>query len=171
MRLFFGLKPAPHEALEIADWRSKSLPPLDHPVPAANLHITLTFLGEVPERSLEVLVDEAGGIRNAPLRLTLDELGYWPRPRILWIGPRSVPQTATTLARATASAARRAGLRPEKRDWTPHVTLARRCRLAPPAGAIAPAFKISFEAFCLFESVRTRAGQRYDVVAEFPLTA
>ena len=59
MRLFFGLKPDPQTVVNIADWRAKTLPPLERPVPMGNLHITLVFLGQVSHKQMEELCDEA----------------------------------------------------------------------------------------------------------------
>ena len=53
MRLFFGLKPDSQSALDIVNRRERFLPPMLHPVPVDNLHITLSFLGQVKELQLE----------------------------------------------------------------------------------------------------------------------
>jgi hypothetical protein len=55
MRLFFGLQLDQQTCLAIDGWVTRTLPPLPHRVPVGNLHITLTFLGNVTSRRLERL--------------------------------------------------------------------------------------------------------------------
>lgn len=164
MRLFFGIGLDETEAMALDSWRTHMLPPLERPVPAANFHLTLTFIGNVRPASCEQLCNEAAQIRSEPFSLTLDELGFFSGPGILWAGPSTPPTALMALARATASAAGRAGLRIEKRPFRPHVTLARRCELPPPAGAQPPALQIDVQSFALFESVPGKRGVRYEAL-------
>ncbi len=83
MRLFFALEPDSNTAIDLADWRDRQLPLAGRPVPMANLHITLSFLGEFSPHRLEALclsVDDfllrtgTGGDS-----LVLDQIGYWQK--------------------------------------------------------------------------------------------
>ena len=49
MRVFFGLELDASTTLAIADWRDRQLACAGRPVPPANFHITLAFIGELPE--------------------------------------------------------------------------------------------------------------------------
>lgn len=169
MRLFFGLKPDPNKCLAIEGWREHTLPPLRRPVPTHNLHLTLVFLGEVRERQLEPLLEEVDRIHSPPIHLEFDELGYFPKPQVLWIGPGVVPSPLTDLVKALNSICRRQGLQIEKRKFKAHLTIARRCEIAPPASALPPDFKLDFDSFALFESTNTRNGVLYRSIAEWPL--
>lgn len=169
MRLFFGLDIDPDTCLEIAGWRDRMLPPLDRPVPARNFHITLAFLGDVEPSAQEAVEHEALAVAASPFELRLDELGYFPKPGILWMGPSRVPQALSRLARETDSAARRAGIHPGKRAFQPHLTLARRCRVPPPASSLPPDFELAFTHFTLFESITGKTGVRYQPLASWPL--
>jgi 2'-5' RNA ligase len=169
MRLFFGLQPSRQESLDIAAWRDRVFPPLDRPVPVANLHITLAFLGNVAEEKLELLGQAVDDIPTSPFSVILDELGYWSKPRILWLGTETTPGALKELVRHIKRAGRSAGIPIEKRKYQPHVTLARNCKTPPPASVEPPAFKIEFDRFLLFESVNVKGGVRYDPVAEWRL--
>ncbi|MDZ7684219.1 MAG: RNA 2',3'-cyclic phosphodiesterase [Gammaproteobacteria bacterium] len=169
MRLFFGLEIDPGTCLEIAGWRERMLPPLERPVPARNFHITLVFLGDVAPACREMLEFEALDVTGSPFELTIDELGYFPKPGILWMGPTRVPDALSRLARETGSVARRAGIRPAKRDYHPHLTLARRCRVPPPASSLPPDFQLAFTHFTLFESITAKTGVHYQPLASWPL--
>lgn len=170
MRMFFALKPDPQTCLDIEHWRQRTLPPLERPVPASNLHMTLVFLGEVEPRKLDSLLAESEQISAPNIHLRLDQLGYFPRPQILWIGPGETPDSATQLVRALRGACHHAGLALESRRFIPHITIARRCRIPPPASAEPPAVEIHFDSFCLFESVDGRSGVHYQAVSEWPLS-
>ena len=169
MRLFFGLRPDARACLDIDRWRERTLPPLAHPVPLGNLHLTLAFLGEVRERDLEFLTDEVGLLRSPPIEMFLDQLGYYPKPQVLWIGPGKTPEAAISLTHALRHICRRLGLRTERREFQAHMTIARRCVIPPPASAEPPAFALAFDSFVLFESVNTRRGVQYREVRQWAL--
>jgi 2'-5' RNA ligase len=170
MRLFFGLKIAPQVALDIDVWRQRTLPPFPDAVPVENLHITLAFLGKVSDRQLEPLTMFADEIRASGIELTLDELGYWHKPDLLWIGPSEIPTSLTRLADSVKGIRRRMGFRSESRAFVPHVTIVRNCAIPPPASVTRPGFRVSFDSFALFESTRTRQGLRYQVKEEWALS-
>lgn len=163
MRLFFGLKPDDVTCMAIDRWRERMLPPLERPVPPWNLHLTLAFLGEVPERELERLGSEADSIDAPAFTMTLDQLGYFPKPQVLWIGPSETPEGAVELAGELRKICRRLGLRTERRKFQAHLTIARRCSTPPPASALPPSFSVHFDSFELFESCEARLDQLVDV--------
>lgn len=169
MRLFFGLKPDPQTALDIIDWRERSLPPMARPVPVDNLHVTLAFLGEVEERYLEELFDLADQVRSGQFELRINQLGFWSKPKILWIGPDETSQTVYQLAKMLGNVRRRMGFRADKKEFLPHITIARRCEMPPPASVLKPDFSIYFDRFTLFESSRIKSGLYYRPVQDWPL--
>ncbi|WP_197414313.1 RNA 2',3'-cyclic phosphodiesterase [Lacimicrobium alkaliphilum] len=169
MRLFFGLELTPSVKLSIEKWREINLPPLAGPVPAANFHITLAFLGTVPVHQQEALLAQADRLTNQAFNLTIDQMGYWPRPRTLWIGPSVVPVALNNLAGNLSAIAGRLGLPGENRDYVPHISLYRKQASNPPVCLMQPDISASFEQFCLFESRPGRQGVQYHVLARWPL--
>lgn len=101
-------------------------------VDPAAIHLTLKFLGEVPDPGvleLETRLDAAVRGRPAP-RLALTGLGAFPnarRPRVLWMGLHEEPQGAALapLQEAIEAAAESLGWEREKRAFQPHLTLGR----------------------------------------------
>jgi RNA 2',3'-cyclic 3'-phosphodiesterase len=93
-------------------------------------HITLAFLGEVPERVLPELSAEleraAGGQHGQ--EIAVRGCGAFPdgrRARVLWAGVQADLDALGALAAAVAAAARRAGAPPpDEREYRPHLTLA-----------------------------------------------
>jgi 2'-5' RNA ligase len=99
-------------------------------VRSGNHHLTLRFLGETSEATLEHLSDSMATIaaESAPFRLSFDGVGYFPsarRPRIFWVGVTDPPAALLDLQRRIETEIRRQGFEPEKRRFTPHLTVAR----------------------------------------------
>lgn len=100
-------------------------------VPAANLHLTLRFLGAIDSVGLDRLLaalDESRWPGTFPLRL--GGLGAFPTPAkatVLWID--AVGDRLDALAETVEDACEEAGLGREERPFRPHVTVA---RLRPP---------------------------------------
>jgi 2'-5' RNA ligase len=89
-RLFFAIElPAPYSGKSFAGapTLSRSRPP----VAAANLHLTLAFLGDVSAEKQRALAAMAGRL---PSRFTLhlDDAGQWLRSRVVWLGTRQPPR-------------------------------------------------------------------------------
>jgi RNA 2',3'-cyclic 3'-phosphodiesterase len=97
-------------------------------------HLTLAFLGEVPEPVCARLVPrlERAAARNPRLSLSLGGAGAFPdatQARVLWTGVQGEPRALPALAESVAARARRSGAAPAGpgRRFRPHLTLAR-CR-------------------------------------------
>lgn len=94
--------------------------------PLETLHITLRFGGDLPENEAEDFDAELATVSVEPFDLTLQGAGAFgegDRIHALWAGVQeSAP--LRRLHERCETAARRAGLKPETRRYTPHVTLA-----------------------------------------------
>ncbi len=174
MRLFFGLEPDEETALAIAAWRDRELPHSGRSVPIANLHITLAFLGEVSHHRLERLTaatDELAQAGATPsFGLVLDQLGYWAKPRICWLGPGAWPDQLNQLASSLAGLGAAQGGKRSRGQFQPHLTLARGCEIPPPAPLNPPHFELQFSHFSLFESRQGKSGVSYHPVASWELS-
>jgi 2'-5' RNA ligase len=99
-------------------------------VPAANLHLTLRFLGERSDEQLgevEAALVEAAAA-TAPFVLTLHGLGAFPgleRPRILWVGIADGALPAREVQARVEAALERRGMPRERQAWHPHLTIGR----------------------------------------------
>ena len=93
--------------------------------------------------------------------LELNQVGYWPRTGICWLGPRQWPVAMDKLAaRLGAIGAAQGGMRTRRR-YTPHITLYRGCESPPPAPLEEPAFSLTFDHFHLYASHREANGVAY----------
>jgi len=168
MRLFFGLDPTADDKRAIDSWRSRVATAEGRPVPPANFHITLAFLGELPERQLERLCDAVDRLDLPGDReLCLDQVGYWPRPGIFWLGPSAPPTSLSALAGSLARIGQGLGVRRDRRPFVPHVTLYRGCRQPPPAPAEPPQLACRYRGVTLFASRTAHTGVRYEPLAEW----
>ncbi len=96
----------------------------------ANLHLTLKFLGEIPQTSVPNVSTAAlravAGI--APFSVRLEETGAFPReghPRVLWIGINDFSGELGKLHSRLEDESRNAGFASDNRPFHPHLTLAR----------------------------------------------
>ncbi|MBI3079105.1 MAG: RNA 2',3'-cyclic phosphodiesterase, partial [Deltaproteobacteria bacterium] len=91
-----------------------------------NLHLTLQFLGEVPEAKVAAVgtaVEEVAH-RADPFVVDLARLGAFPTlgaPRVVWVGVERGAEEAEALARALGRALRPLGFKPEDRAFRPHL--------------------------------------------------
>lgn len=99
-------------------------------VPAANLHLTLQFLGDQPEERLLAAEDAlvAAVSPGAPFEAALHGVGAFPgleRPRILWVGLAQGALELRSLQGRVADGLAWEGFPREDRAWHPHLTIGR----------------------------------------------
>ncbi len=174
-RLFTGLEVPDEVASTLAMMRgglqgARWIDPDDY-------HVTLRFFGDVDDRTAfhlhEMLVDA----RPRPLRVKVDGLGAFggDRPRAIFAAVAPTPELAELQAEHERIA-RRAGLPPEGRKFTPHVTLA---RLRSASARHVAAFLSDYghvrpmgwepDAFVLYSSRDSVGGGPYVVEEAYPL--
>ncbi len=147
------------------------------------LHLTLKFLGEVPDAgvgAIERALTEVAG-EFPPFRLELQGLGAFPNlrsPRVVWVGVQAPPELGR-LAGALEEAMAGLGYPRENRPFSPHLTLGRAERDAG-AGAFRAlaglverfTFRAAVEAQSadLMRSHLSPRGARYERILAAPLT-
>lgn len=139
------------------------------PEPLANLHVTLVFIGDVAADRVAPIERAAAGVSGAAFELMLEQVGYWNRPRILWLGPRSIPPSLFALVRDLRAALAQSGMTPETRPYLPHMTLARKVALPPVVTAAGP-LSWRVESYSLLESVPSDRSRAYRELAAWPLS-
>jgi 2'-5' RNA ligase len=143
-------------------------------------HLTLLFLGRVPEADVLALVDAAAPAVAATPPLTLrlaggGRFGSVRRPQVAWAGLDGDVEPLVQLAQRLATAARRLRLPVEERPFRPHLTLGRWRPGHPADGALTdrladysgPAWPVT--EVRLWES-HLGPEPTYDVVAGWPVT-
>lgn len=133
-----------------------------------NLHVTLAFVGGVTAEQRICMETAAATVAAPTFTVTLDRLGFWPRPKILWAGASIMPPELAGLVAALNAVLIPCGYQPEMRPFQVHVTLARRAHRPPEVREI-PSIVWPAEAFCLVESVAGEHGSEYRVIGRWPL--
>ena len=169
-RLFIGL--------ELPDTTRALLAKLDPEVrglrwvPAGQMHLTLSFLGDVEPAREPSLIAALQGVRVAPFFLPIEGVGTFggDHPRVVWAGVGRGHPHLFALHKRIQDAVFRAGFEPDLRAFHPHVTLGRAKDL--PRHAVRPFLleheKIEFglihvTGFTLFSSILSAGGATYSV--------
>ena len=147
----------------------------------AQLHLTLRFLGDVPEEKIESVTAHLTSVHVEPFLLPVEDIGVFPPkgpPRVIWIGVGRGHPHLHQLRQRVDDALLAAGLLDlDVRSFHPHVTLARCTEHA--AATVghwlhthrefgAPPFRV--EAFDLCASELRPGGAAHSLVRHFPLT-
>lgn len=131
------------------------------PVRAANLHLTLAFVGDVSTARIPSLAKAMEEIEAAPFLLELDSCGYWRHNRIVWAGATQSPPALHQLVASLADRLSSFGFRREAREHVPHITLVRDARRAPRSGMLHPIAWPARE-FALVQAVRRDGAVVYE---------
>lgn len=132
MRLFVGLDlPA-----DLRETLARTYGHLDGArwVPVENLHLTLRFIGEIPNPVADEIDHALAGLRARRFGLGLGGTGLFERQgraTTLWAGVAPREPALEHLRAKIETALQRSGLPPERRRFQPHVTLARVDQVAP----------------------------------------
>lgn len=147
-----------------------------------NFHLTLKFLGWCEEKKIEeisgVIKKATSGIK--PFWFKPTKIGYFLKESlILWVGVEAQESLFKLVSHLEEELAK-IGFAKEKREFTSHITLARKRRVAPlgkwrrMAEEIKEKYQPQFEKFkveeiVLMESTLTPRGSIYTLLSTFPL--
>jgi 2'-5' RNA ligase len=95
-------------------------------VAGPDLHLTLAFIGAVPQEQLGHFV-RAAGITSANIELVLDLLQVWKGATVVLL-PSMVPATVADLQGRVVQSLQAEGLPIDERPFAPHVTMARKAK-------------------------------------------
>jgi RNA 2',3'-cyclic 3'-phosphodiesterase len=149
------------------------------PIPAANLHVTLAFLGSVPEGRLPQLADiarravalcgeaVAAAADEPRIELAFDHLEYWRAAHLLCAVPAEPPARVAALARGLQALLTEGGFAPDLKPFRPHVTVVR--KVSRPGCAKMHRVVWRFTELALIESRTLAEGALYSVVESYAL--
>jgi 2'-5' RNA ligase len=183
MRLFFAFWPdeATRQAIatRLPDWLG------DYPCRPQRpdqWHLTVEFLGEVPEDRWPALHEAAAAAVSATVsgstepdtsepdtvgdNLRMDRLEHWAKPQVLCLVATKVPAEVTGLVQALKAALRERGFTPESRPFKAHLTLARKARQPIPSRPVEPIAWPTSE-LVLVQSITDPSGSRYEPLARW----
>ncbi len=176
LRLFVGVDIPYNQELDTLVKLVKSSGADLKPVDPENMHITLLFIGEVPESSLDDVKSAVSSVVFPRFTVRLAGLGAFPnafRPRVVWVGVREGQETLKSIHDQLVKNLKARGIRPEdEKEFSPHLTLA---RVKGSVGSL-PQLIMKYHDFevgtkevssiKLFKSTLTPKGPIYDVLLE-----
>jgi 2'-5' RNA ligase len=142
------------------------------------VHVTLKFLGEVPESRVEKVARALSEIKAQPFAASVRGMGAFPGRsiRVVWLGLEGDFQG---LYQKIEEKLRPLGFKREERGFSPHVTIG---RVGRPSGDINQQLgpkieqfadldlgQFTVDRFFLKKSTLTRGGPIYDNLEEYPL--
>ena len=128
-----------------------------------NLHITLVFLGSVTKEQEQCILSGTRHMDVPPVTLTLDILGWWQKPQVIWLAPQKVPDALVVLADKLKAVAGQCGIKTDERPFSPHATLARKVKKRVVLPEIAPV-NWQVRDFYLVRSDTRAEGASYQVI-------
>jgi 2'-5' RNA ligase len=174
MARLFVAADLPSEALEaIAEWQRSEIEPHAELRVAHTLHLTLCFLGSVPESRVDDIATALSAVALPPLPTALGDVLFLPergRKRVVALHLHdlggAIVAAQHDLSRALAAIK---VYKPERRAYLPHVTVARYRR----PGQQLPLQNVNFPGFglsqvTLYDSVLARGGAVHTPLASFP---
>ena len=166
-RLFFALWPDEAARQKLAALaHDVALVAQGKPVPGEKIHLTLAFLGEVGS-DLQAQAMRAGEeTRGVAFDLALDRVGSFRRARVAWAGCSNPTAPLVELQATLAANLASRGFALEERDFTPHLTLARKIAKPLPPASIPP---IGVEATDLALVLSEAGTGRYTSLESWPL--
>jgi 2'-5' RNA ligase len=172
-RLFVALRP-PDEVRDLLIDAMDDSPALRW-VGDEQLHLTLRFIGEVERPVANDIADALDSIRSPRFDLRIAGVGKFEQRNggSLWAGV-TPKEPVNALAAKVERALQQVGLEPERRAFSPHITLARWNRRNAEAvdtflrrNSALHSEPFPADRFLLFESKLSRHGAHYEEIASF----
>jgi len=166
-RLFLALWPNAAEQSQLhAIAQHHCLSNKARPVAANKLHLTLSFLGVVESEKELCVRRVAAEVDWEPIELEFDRLGWFAHPKVLWAGCSTVPVELKSLAGRLQAELSGCGIKSERRQFQPHITLARKQDRPPTHEQIEP-LVCRFDRLSLVESRLDSEGASYITLANW----
>ena len=160
-RLFFALWPDHRQRDRLRDVVASVAKTVEgRAVDRRDWHVTLAFVGPFPENRVAYLLERAAQIEVEPVRLNFDRLEYWARPRVASLSAATVPPALQQLVDSLNAVLLDLGLKPEDRNYRPHITVVRNAR-AFTTERLSQRVTTEWSSFELVESVSVPGGVSY----------
>ncbi|RZV31702.1 MAG: RNA 2',3'-cyclic phosphodiesterase [Chromatiales bacterium] len=160
-RLFFALWPDHRQRERLRDVVGSVAKTVEgRAVDRRDWHVTVAFVGPFPENRVPYLLDRAAQIEVEPFRLNFDRLEFWPRPKVASLCAATVPPALQQLVDSLNGVLLDLGLKPEDRNYRPHITVVRNAR-AFTTERLTQRVTTEWSSFELVESVPVPGGVNY----------
>jgi len=93
-----------------------------------NIHVTVRFLGEISPEMVDEVCEEMNSILFKSFEIELQGIGAFPnlrRVRVIWVGIRGGSEVLADIFDRLESRLCKLGFKPDRRGFSPHITIAR----------------------------------------------
>lgn len=126
MRLFIAVEVEDGLRDKLVGLQTRLLEPAVKLVERQNLHITLKFLGEVPDEQVAAVRGALRSVKSEPFEVEIGGMGTFPpdsqRINVVWVDCKG---PLAELAAKVAEALKPLGFEPGERGFSSHLTIAR----------------------------------------------
>jgi RNA 2',3'-cyclic 3'-phosphodiesterase len=98
------------------------------PVSPEIMHLTLRFLGEIPQSTVQHVIEAMNGLHFPPFEVEFSGVGVFPNIRrisVVWIGITRGQERLVEIFEQLEPKLRQIGLPPDNKGFSPHMTVAR----------------------------------------------
>ena len=146
-----------------------------------NLHLTIKYLGDTPESSVETIIEHLSKTTCTvkPFNLKIRDTGCFPipdRPRVLWLGIGGETDPLHDLVKKIETCLEDVGYLKKETAYSPHITLARIKYPQKNTPDISPFLKSSYDPIDFpidrvqfYSSELLQTGAVYTMLKSFPL--
>jgi 2'-5' RNA ligase len=175
-RLFLALELSEPDKQYLDQWQAQHFKCIEQsPIPPANYHITLVFLGHTDALEEQLLVEKLKQVSSKGFELTINQTAYWTQPKLIYLAPTHPPSALIQLQQQLNDLVKQIGLTSEERVCQPHMSLYRKITpsifagFEKEAGIAKPNLSLTIKHFALYQSVSTPNGAAYPVLERFDL--
>jgi 2'-5' RNA ligase len=169
--LFFALWPDNTVRLKLARYRLDLARACEgRAVRPDTLHLTLVFIGEVPETRVAELAACGDRVTARLFDLVMDTAGCFDMARVGWLGCSQPAAALFDLQFALRSEAAQAGFGLDPRPFKPHVTVVRNVGF-PFEPQQLPGINWQVRSFSLIESIPAESGPAYNILDTWELSS
>ena len=160
-RVFFALWPDHNQRERLRDIINSVARTVEgKAVDRRDWHVTLVYVGELPEEQLPDLMERASQIQVEHFHLSFDRLEFWARPRIACLIAPTVPAELQSLIDTLRGIVLDFGVMPEDRTYRPHITVVKNARTFN-TERLAQRATTEWSGFELVESISGHGGVTY----------
>lgn len=162
-RCFLACPLPPSAVTILARWLDQTdLRQRGRPVPPAQWHMTLAFIGTVPAAEMDSMRQQLSSMPALPASpIALEKVGVFTD--VLWVGPNQVPLDWQEWQSALQAMLLQGGWIQSCRPWVPHVSLLRRLHHPPSLAQLTkPNLIWKVESALLYQSTLLASGPVYE---------
>jgi 2'-5' RNA ligase len=160
-RLFFALWPNDRQRDQLRNVISPAAKEVEgQAVYRGSWHVTLAFLGDIPEERIPEVRAIERAVKFEPFRTRFDKAEYWARPKVAVLSAATVPTELQHLVLQLETMLEKLDVPTDEKTFRPHITIVRRARPFETQRLAQPAL-VEWTGFELIESVPEPGGSSY----------